>query len=206
MGLSGRAFIPLVADAFACAIPGIMATRTIADPRDRLVTIPIAPLMTCSALLAGAYALLIAAFIPRSHRGGIFNLQGLVLFALYAVAGIVSAMLAALVLKRFFKHQRGQPLLMELPDYHWPHLGNLAIGLWERARIFVQRVGTIILGFDDCAVVLSNFPAPPQGATHAAIEYSLAGMAGRALQVVFEPIGFNWQFALRWCPAWLHAK
>ncbi|HEX5312117.1 ferrous iron transporter B [Aquabacterium sp.] len=197
VGLSGRAFIPLLSS-FACAVPGIMATRTIADPRDRLVTILIAPLMTCSARLP-VYALLIAAFIPDRTVAGLFNLQGLVLFALYA-AGIVSAMLVALVLKRFFKHQGGQPLLMELPDYHWPHLGNLALGLWERARTFVQRVGTIILALMIVLWFLSNFPAPPEGSTHAAIEYSLAGMAGRALQVIFEPIGFNWQICIALVP------
>ncbi|MGE5452871.1 MAG: ferrous iron transport protein B [Acidobacteriota bacterium] len=197
VGLSGRAFIPLLSS-FACAIPGIMATRTIADPRDRLVTILIAPLMTCSARLP-VYALLIAAFIPDRRVAGIFNLQGLVLFGLYA-AGIISAMLVALVLKRFMKHKGGQPLLMELPDYHWPHLGNLALGLWERARTFVQRVGTIILALMVVLWFLSNFPAPPAGATDPAIEYSLAGMAGRALQVIFEPIGFNWQICIALVP------
>lgn len=197
VGLSGRAFIPLLSS-FACAIPGIMATRTIADPRDRLVTILIAPLMTCSARLP-VYALLIAAFIPDRTVGGIFNLQGLVLFALYA-AGILSAMLVALVLKQFMKHKGGQPLLMELPDYHWPHLGNLSLGLWERARIFVQRVGTIILALMIVLWFLSNFPAPPTGATQPAIEYSLAGMAGRALQIIFEPIGFNWQICIALVP------
>ncbi|MDE2077404.1 MAG: ferrous iron transporter B [Burkholderiales bacterium] len=197
VGLSGRAFIPLLSS-FACAVPGIMATRTIADPRDRLVTILIAPLMTCSARLP-VYALLIAAFIPNRSVGGVFNLQGLVLFALYA-AGIVSAMLVALVLKRFMKHKGGQPLLMELPDYHWPHVGNLALGLWERTRIFVQRVGTIILSLMVVLWFLSNFPAPPAGATSPAIEYSLAGMMGRGLQMVFEPIGFNWQICIALVP------
>jgi len=197
VGLSGRAFIPLLSS-FACAIPGIMATRTIAEPRDRLVTILIAPLMTCSARLP-VYALLIAAFIPDQTVGGLFNLQGLVLFALY-MAGIVSAMVVALVLKRFMKQGAAQPLLMELPDYHWPHLRNLAIGLWERARIFVMRVGTIILSLMVVLWFLSNFPAPPEGATGAAIEYSLAGMAGRALEVVFAPIGFNWQICIALVP------
>lgn len=197
VGLSGRAFIPLLSS-FACAIPGIMATRTIAEPRDRLVTILIAPLMTCSARLP-VYALLIAAFIPSRTVGGIFNLQGLVLFALY-MAGIVSAMLVALVLKRFMKQGGAQPLLMELPDYHVPHLRNLALGLWERARIFVQRVGTIILSLMILLWFLSNFPAPPDGATGAPIQYSLAGMAGRALEVIFAPIGFNWQICIALVP------
>jgi len=197
VGLSGRAFIPLLSS-FACAIPGIMATRTIAEPRDRLVTILIAPLMTCSARLP-VYALLIAAFIPDRTVGGIFNLQGLVLFALY-MAGIVSAMVVALVLKRLMKQGVAQPLLMELPDYHWPHLRNLAIGLWERASIFVARVGTIILSLMVVLWFLSNFPAPPEGATGPAIEYSLAGMAGRALEVIFAPIGFTWQICIALVP------
>jgi ferrous iron transport protein B len=197
VGLSGRAFIPLLSS-FACAIPGIMATRTIANPRDRLVTILIAPLMTCSARLP-VYALLIAAFIPSRTVGGVFNLQGLVLFALYA-AGILSGLIVALVLKLFMKQSHAQPLLMELPDYHWPHLRNLALGLWERARIFVSRVGTIILALMIILWFLSTYPAPPLGATGPAIEYSLAGMAGRALQVVFAPIGFNWQICIALVP------
>ncbi|MGQ0597720.1 ferrous iron transporter B [Aquabacterium sp.] len=197
VGLSGRAFIPLLSS-FACAIPGIMATRTIADPRDRLVTILIAPLMTCSARLP-VYALLIAAFIPGRTVWGIFNLQGLVLFALY-MAGILSAMLVALVLKKLMKQGSAQPLLMELPDYHVPHLRNLALGLWERASIFVKRVGTIILSLMIILWFLSNFPSPPDGATGPAIQYSLAGMAGRALEVIFAPIGFTWQICIALVP------
>jgi ferrous iron transport protein B len=197
VGLSGRAFIPLLSS-FACAIPGIMATRTINNPRDRLVTILIAPLMTCSARLP-VYALLIAAFIPHRTVGGVFNLQGLVLFALY-MAGIVSAMVVALVLKRLMKQGGAQPLLLELPDYHVPHLRNLALGLWERARIFVQRVGGIILSLMIMLWFLSNFPGAPAGATGPAIQYSLAGMAGRALEVIFSPIGFNWQICIALVP------
>jgi ferrous iron transport protein B len=197
VGLSGRAFIPLLSS-FACAIPGIMSTRTIADPRDRLVTILIAPLMTCSARLP-VYALLIAAFIPSQTVWGVFNLQGLVLFALY-MAGIVSAMVVALVLKLVMKQGGVQPLLMELPDYHVPHLRNLGQGLWERASIFVKRVGTIILSLMIILWFLSNFPAPPAGATGPAIEYSLAGMLGRGLEVVFAPIGFTWQICIALVP------
>ena len=201
VGLSGRAFIPLLSS-FACAIPGIMATRTIGDPYDRLKTILIAPLMTCSARLP-VYALLIAAFIPDETVGGVFNLQGLVLFALY-MAGIVSAMVVALVLqlilKKSGKQSGTQPLLMELPNYHWPHLRNLAIGLWERARIFVTRAGTVILALMVVLWFLANFPGAPAGATAPAIEYSLAGMIGRAMAVVFEPIGFTWQICIALIP------
>jgi ferrous iron transport protein B len=198
VGLSGRSFIPLLSS-FACAIPGIMAARTIANPRDRLVTIMIAPLMTCSARLP-VYALLIAAFIPKRDVLGVFELQGLVLFGLY-VAGILGALAVAWVLKRFTS-ARGQAraLMMELPTYHWPRVRNVAIGLWQRAMIFVKRVGGIILALTVLLWFLSSFPAPPAGATGAPIEYSLAGMMGRALAVVFEPIGFNWQICIALVP------
>ena len=196
VGLSGRSFIPLLSS-FACAIPGIMATRTISDWRDRLVTIMIAPLMTCSARLP-VYALLIAAFIPQQDIG-IFNLQGLVLFGLY-VAGIVSAMLVAWVLKHFRGSSLPTLLLMELPAYRLPSLRNLFIGLWERALIFLRRVGTLILALTIILWFLSTFPAPPEGATGPAIEYSYAGMLGQMLQVIFAPIGFNWQISIALVP------
>jgi ferrous iron transport protein B len=196
VGLSGRAFIPLLSS-FACAVPGIMATRTIPNVRDRLATIMIAPLMTCSARLP-VYALIIAAFIPR-QRVGAFNLQGLVLFTLY-VAGIVSAMAVAYALKRTALRSTYHPLLLELPEYRWPDLRNLTLGLWERLKIFLQRVGTIILALMIVLWFLSSFPAPPDGATGPAIQYSFAGMIGRALEHVFAPIGFNWQISLALVP------
>jgi ferrous iron transport protein B len=197
VGLSGRAFIPLLSS-FACAIPGVMAARTIQNPRDRLVTIMIAPLMTCSARLP-VYALVIAAFIPNRELGGGINLQGLVLFLLYA-AGIVSAMGVAYFFKRTVGAKGQQPLMLELPAYHWPHLHNLALGLWERARIFVTRVGTVILTLMILVWFLSSFPGAPEGATHPPIYYSIAGMLGRALAVVFEPIGFGWQICIALVP------
>jgi ferrous iron transport protein B len=196
VGLSGRAFIPLLSS-FACAIPGIMATRTIPNLRDRLATIMIAPLMTCSARLP-VYALVIAAFVPRT-KVGIFNLQGLVLFALY-VAGIVGAMAVALLLKRTALRANYHPLLLELPEYHWPHLNNLLIGLWERTKIFVSRVGTIILALMILLWFLSSYPSPPPGATGPAIQHSFAGAIGRGLEHVFAPIGFNWQISLALVP------
>ena len=196
VGLSGRAFIPLLSS-FACAVPGIMATRTIQNPRDRLATIMIAPLMTCSARLP-VYALIIGAFVPE-RAVGIFNLQGLVLFGLY-VLGIVSAMAVAWVFKRTLGSRGAHALMLELPDYHWPNLRNLAIGLWERARIFVSRVGTIILALMVLLWFLSSFPAPPAGATGPAIQYSLAGQLGQLLQLVFAPVGFNWQIAIALIP------
>ncbi|MCJ0764236.1 ferrous iron transporter B [Variovorax terrae] len=197
VGLSGRSFIPLLSS-FACAIPGVMATRTITNWRDRLVTIMIAPLMTCSARLP-VYALLIGAFIPARTVGGVFNLQGLVLFALY-LAGILSAMGVAWVFKRWRGGAGPTPLLMELPTYRWPNPRNLALGLYERAMIFLKRVGTIILALMVLLWFLSTFPAPPEGATGPAIQYSLAGMIGRALEVVFAPIGFNWQISIALVP------
>lgn len=196
VGLSGRAFIPLLSS-FACAIPGIMATRTIQNPRDRLATIMIAPLMTCSARLP-VYALIIGAFIPEQSIG-LFNLQGLVLFSLY-IAGIVSAMAVAYVFKLTFGNKREQALMLELPNYHWPNLRDLAIGLWERARIFVTRVGTIILALMIVLWFLSTFPSPPEGAVGPAIQYSLAGQLGQYLEVLFRPIGFNWQIAIALIP------
>jgi ferrous iron transport protein B len=196
VGLSGRAFIPLLSS-FACAVPGIMATRTIPNVRDRIATIMIAPLMTCSARLP-VYALVIAAFIPNRPVGA-FNLQGLVLFTLY-VAGIVAAMAVAYALKRTALRSTYHPLLLELPEYKWPNLRNLLLGLWERARIFLQRVGTIILALMIVLWFLSTFPAPPEGATGPAIQYSLAGTIGRALEHVFAPLGFNWQISLALVP------
>jgi ferrous iron transport protein B len=196
VGLSGRAFIPLLSS-FACAVPGIMATRTIAHWRDRLATIMVAPLMTCSARLP-VYALLIGAFVPERAVGP-FNLRGLTLFALY-VLGVVSAMAVAWVLRRAWAKNRYQPLMLELPDYRRPSLRNLAIGLAERARIFLRRVGGIIFSLMVLLWFLSNWPAPPAGATGPAIEYSLAGIIGRGLQAVFAPLGFNWQICIALVP------
>lgn len=198
VGLSGRSFIPMLSS-FACAIPGIMAARTIANPRDRLVTIMLAPLMTCSARLP-VYALLIGAFIPQREVWGMFELQGLVLLALY-LAGIVGALAVAWLLKQFTAAGRQvRPLMMELPSYHLPTVRNVAIGLWQRIMIFVKRVGGIILFLTILLWFLASYPSPPDGATGAAIEYSLAGIIGKGLAVVFEPIGFNWQISIALIP------
>jgi len=198
VGLSGRSFIPLLSS-FACAIPGIMATRSISNARDRLVTILIAPMMTCSARLP-VYALLISAFIPERKIWIGIDLQGLVLFLLY-LAGIVGAMGVAWVLKRLTSEQfRMNALMMELPSYHMPRLGNLAISLWQRAEIFLRRVGGIILTMTLALWVLSSFPLPPEGATGTPIQYSIAGMLGQLLAHVFSPIGFNWQISIALVP------
>lgn len=190
-GLSGRSFIPLLSS-FACAIPGIMATRSIQDPRDRLATIIVAPLMTCSARLP-VYALLIAAFIPARDVGW-FNLQGLVLFALYA-AGILSALLVAWVMKKWRRDKSEHPLMLELPSYRMPHPRDLLLGLSERAMIFLKRVGGIILAMTVLLWVLSYLPNGGGDVTQ-----SYAGQIGSAMQVVFAPIGFNWQICIALIP------
>jgi len=197
VGLSGRAFIPLLSS-FACAIPGIMATRTIQNPRDRLATIMIAPLMTCSARLP-VYALIIGAFIPQRTLWGGLELQGVVLFGLYIV-GVASAMAVAFVLKRSGRGTGFQALMLELPAYHWPNLRSLGIGLWQRVEIFMSRVGTIILALMVILWALSSFPAPPPGAAGPPIQYSIAGHLGAWLAVLFAPIGFNWQISIALVP------
>jgi ferrous iron transport protein B len=196
-GLSGRSFIPLLSS-FACAIPGIMATRSIQDPRDRLATIMVAPLMTCSARLP-VYTLLIGAFIPRQQVAGIINLQGLVLFALY-LAGIVSALIVSWTMKKWRRDRSEHALMLELPSYRMPHPRDLLIGLWERASIFLKRVGGIILALTVLLWFLASFPAPPVGGTLPAIDYSFAGRIGHAMEHVFAPIGFNWQICIALVP------
>ena len=198
VGLSGRSFIPLLSS-FACAIPGIIATRTIADRRDRIVTIMIAPLMTCSARLP-VYALVIGAFIPQREVWGLFKLQGIVLFVLY-IAGIIGAMGVAWVLKRFTAQGRQtRPLMMELPNYHWPTVAGIGMGLWQRVMIFMRRVGGVILLLTILLWFLASFPGAPSDSTGPAIEHSIAGMIGHALEYVLAPIGFNWQICIALVP------
>jgi len=195
-GLSGRSFIPLLSS-FACAVPGIMSTRSIQDPRDRLATILVAPLMTCSARLP-VYALLIGAFIP-ARKVGWFNLSGLVLFGLYA-AGIASALVVSWMMKKWRRDKGEHALLLELPSYRIPHPRDLLIGLWERAMIFLKRVGGIILALTILLWFLLSFPGAPAGAVGPAIDYSFAGRIGHAMTAVFEPIGFNWQICIALIP------
>ena len=199
VGLSGRAFIPLLSS-FACAIPGIMATRTIANWKDRLATIMVAPLMTCSARLP-VYALLIGAFVPEGSVGW-FNVRGLTLFVLY-VAGVAGAMAVAWCMKRYWMKTSYQPLMLELPPYRAPSVRNLALGLWERAAIFLRRVGGIIFSLMVILWFFSTYPGPPQGwdvSQGPAIQYSIAGILGRGLEVLFAPIGFNWQICIALVP------
>ena len=196
-GLSGRSFIPLLSS-FACAIPGIMATRSIQDPRDRLATILVAPLMTCSARLP-VYALLIGAFIPSREVWGGINLQGLVLFALY-MAGIFSALAVSWVMKKWRRDKGEHPLMLELPSYRLPNPRDVLIGLWERALIFLKRVGGIIFALTVLLWVLLTFPAAPVDATMPAIDYSFAGRIGHTMTAVFAPLGFNWQICIALIP------
>lgn len=198
-GLSGRAFIPLLSS-FACAVPAVMSARTIQDPRERLVTISVAPLLTCSARLP-VYALIIAAVIPQQTVWGL-NLQGLVLFILY-LAGILSAGLVAFVMKKIAKrHGRIQqfPLLMELPTYRLPNFKNILLNLWDKVRSFLKRAGTIIFALSVVLWALVSFPGAPENAKGPAIDYSFAGMIGRVLQPIFEPIGFTWQMTIAMIP------
>ncbi len=197
VGLNGRAFIPLLSS-FACAIPGIMATRTIEQQSDRLTTMLIAPLMTCSARLP-VYAIIIAAFIPDRPVGGLFNLQGLVLFGLY-VAGIVGAFVAAFVLRRTVTRGAGQIFLMEMPKYQWPVLRDLGIGLTQKAMAFLRRAGTIILASTVILWAAASYPKPPADWPGSDLEYSIAGHVGKALHVVFAPIGFNEAISLSLVP------
>ena len=198
VGLSGRSFIPLLSS-FACAIPGILAMRTIPNARDRRVTMLIAPLMTCSARLP-VYSLLIAAFIPEMKIWGVLELQGLIMFALYAL-GILGALLIAWILKRFTSAGRQvRPLMMELPRYRIPNPSNILLGLWQRAILFLKRVGGTIFILTIVVWFLASFPEAPVGATMAPIEYSFAGMIGKAIAVVLAPIGFNWQISIALIP------
>jgi ferrous iron transport protein B len=197
-GLHGRAFIPLLSS-FACAIPGIMAARVIDNRRDRLTTILIAPLMTCSARIP-VYTLIISAFIPQRQLYGIINLQGLVMFGLYA-AGIFSALAVSFVAKIvMWRDYEPSPFMLELPDYKLPRFKSIALGVYMRGRIFLQRAGTTIFSMMVLIWFLASFPQPPAGAEGPAINYSLAAMIGQALQPLLAPLGFNWQIAVALIP------
>ncbi|ATC23676.1 ferrous iron transport protein B [Caulobacter vibrioides] len=196
-GLHGRAFIPLLSS-FACAIPGIMSTRVIDNRQDRLTTILVAPLMTCSARIP-VYTLIIGAFIPNQTVWGVLSLQGLVMFGLYA-GGIVSALLVSFVIRRVFWRGAVEPFMMELPTYRWPEPRNVLMNLWARARIFISRAGRIIMPLMVLVWVLSTFPYPPEGATGPAIDYSIAGQLGQFLAPLMAPIGFNWQMTVALIP------
>lgn len=199
VGLNGRAFIPLLSS-FACAIPGIMATRTIDNPRDRLTTMMIAPLMTCSARLP-VYTVIIAAFIPDRTVGGVFGLQGLVMFCLYIV-GILAALVVAWAMRRSLTKGVSQTFMMEMPKYQLPVVRDVVLGLWQRALAFLKRAGTIIFATTVALWLLASYPKPPVDADPArpAIDYSFVGHIGQGLAVVLEPIGFNRDIAIALVP------
>jgi ferrous iron transport protein B len=197
-GLHGRAFIPLLSS-FACAIPGIMATRVIDNRRDRLTTILIAPLMTCSARIP-VYTLIISAFIPDQQVWGWVNLRGLVMFGLYA-AGIASALGVSFLIKFFmWRDYAPAPFMLELPDYKMPRARSIAIGVYTRAKMFLQRAGTTIFSMMVLIWFLASFPLAPAGAQDPAINYSFAAMIGKALEPLLAPLGFNWQIAVALIP------
>ena len=198
VGLSGRAFIPLLSS-FACAVPGIMATRTISDPKDRLTTILIAPLMTCSARLP-VYTLIIAAFIPARSVGPGIGLQGLVLFTLY-IAGIVGAMVVALILRSTVTKGTSSGFMMEMPKYQLPRMRDVLVGLWQRAAIFLKRAGTIILYSTVILWVLASYPKAPVDSGMKQSEYSIAGRIATGIEKVVAPIGFNHEISLALVPA-----
>lgn len=197
VGLHGRAFIPLLSS-FACAIPGIMATRTIENKRDRLTTILVAPLMTCSARIP-VYSLLIAAFIPNRAIWGPFRLQGLVMLSLY-ICGVGIALLMAVIFRKTLLRGRNPALLLELPTYKWPSLLSIGVGLLERARLFARRAGSVILTVSITLWFLASYPKAPVGATEPAIFYSFAGRIGHAMEPYLRPIGFNWKIAVALIP------
>ena len=197
-GLHGRAFIPLLSS-FACAVPGIMSARVIENRRDRLTTILVAPLMTCSARIP-VYTLIIAAFIPARPVLGVLNLQGLVMFVLY-VAGIASALAVSFAAKMLvWRHTPSPPFMLDLPDYKMPRLKSVAIGLWQRARAFLRRAGTTIFTMTVLIWVLATLPGAPPGATQPAIYYSFAAWLGHLLEPILAPIGFNWQISVALIP------
>lgn len=197
VGLNGRAFIPLLSS-YACAIPGIMATRTIENKRDRMTTILVAPLTTCSARLP-VYSLLIAAFIPNTSVLGFLKLQGLVMLGLY-LGGIIAALVMAVIFKKtLFKGAKPQ-LLMELPTYKWPSLRGITLGLLERSKLFVRRAGTVILSLSVILWFLASYPHAPEGATEPAIRYSYAGKIGGAIEPFLKPLGFDWRISVALIP------
>lgn len=197
VGLSGRSFLPLLSG-YACAVPAVMAARIVGSPRDRWATIAVAPLLTCSARLP-VYAVMIGAFVPNVKVWGM-GLQGIVLFVLY-LFGMLGALTVAWILKHTRRKEDRRMLMLELPIYHMPRLGALLQGLWQRGCIYLKKVGTIILWLTILLWVLTTFPAPPEGAAGPAINYSFAGMIGRALEPIFAPIGFNWQMCVSLVPA-----
>jgi ferrous iron transport protein B len=192
VGLQGKSFIPLLS-AYGCAVPAIMATRTIENKRDRIATILIAPFMTCSARLP-VYTLIIAAFIPeRPFLGPVFQTRAAALLGLY-VLGFAAAVATARLLKSSVLKSERAPFVLELPPYRLPDLRSVGLRLLDRAIAFLRRAGTVILGVSILLWVLASVPQGSQGPPP--IEQSLAGTLGRAIEPVIEPLGFNWKIGI----------
>ena len=195
-GLSGQSFIPMLSS-FACAVPGIMATRVISDPRSRLATILAAPFVTCSARLP-VYALLIAAFVPRQqYLGGFINLQGLVLLGLYLL-GMLGAVLTAYFLNKTLLKGPAPRFLLEMPPYRWPNARSVAVKLWGRVKIFLRRAGTVIFAVAVVVWFLASFPHHPHETASALeaqrdLESSYLGTASRVVAPLFSPLGWDWK-------------
>ncbi len=192
IGLNGKAFIPLLS-AYACAVPAIMATRTIENKRERLATILIAPFMTCSARLP-VYTLIIAAFVPnRSFAGHVIGLRALVMLGLYAL-GFLAALVTARLLKSSVLNAAPTPFVLELPQYRFPLPKSLALRLYDRGKLFLKKAGTIILGVTFLVWVLSVLPV--HGGQFSALSTSVIGRIGQWIEPVLHPLGFNWKIGI----------
>jgi len=192
IGLNGKAFIPLLS-AYACAVPAIMATRTIENKRERFATILVAPFMTCSARLP-IYTLIIAAFIPnRLYLGGTLGLRALVMLGLY-VLGFLAALVTARLLNSRVMKAVPTPFILELPQYRWPTVQSLALRLYDRGKLFVKKAGTIILGVTFLVWLLSVLPV--HGAQFSELTSSVIGRLGHLIEPVIRPLGFNWKIGI----------
>jgi ferrous iron transport protein B len=193
VGLHGKSFIPIISS-FACAIPGIMSARTIENPRDRLVTILVAPFASCSARLP-VYSLLIGAFIPATLIFGFWNLQGMVMIGLYLL-GIIAALLTALLFKRTILRGKTPDFIMELPPYRLPSLKSILLQMRERSAIFLKKAGTIILGVSIVLWFLAAFPKTEGAPPAVKLEHSYVGQAGRFIEPLIRPLGFDWKIGV----------
>lgn len=196
VGLNGRSVIPLISG-FACAIPAIMSTRTIANPRDRLITMLITPLISCSARLP-VFILLVSLLLPDEKWLGVFNYQGLALTALYLL-GFLSAFGTALVLNKGIRVKNVNPFLMEIPEYRFPHWRQVSMQIYEKCKSFVSEAGKIILGISILLWALTSYgPADfnSDSAEPSSLEESFAGKAGQFIEPVIEPLGYDWKIGI----------
>jgi ferrous iron transport protein B len=192
IGLNGKAFIPLLS-AYACAVPAIMATRTIENKRDRLATILVAPFMTCSARLP-IYTLIIAAFIPnRPVLGSLIGMRACVMLSLY-VLGFLAALLTAKLLKSSVLKASSAPFVLELPQYRWPTVRSLGLRLYDRSSLFLKKAGTIILAVSFVLWVLSILPV--HNGHFSDLASSVIGKIGHFVEPVLKPLGFNWKIGI----------